>query len=166
MGVVKRDVRVPATPERVWESFADLNRLPEWLTMHVKFKSAVPKPDQYQVGLKVSQVLTVLGMPNTVDWTVEEYTPLRSVTLTGFGMAGVKVKFIFGVEVADGWTSGSLHAEFVGQILVGPIGKAVEKEVSKQLQASLENLADLLAAEGVISADQRDQIELVEPSVA
>lgn len=166
MGVVKRDVRVPATPERVWESFADLNRLPEWLTMHVKFKSAVPKPDQYEVGLRVSQVLTVLGMPNTVDWTVEQYTPLRSVTLTGNGMAGVKVKFVFGVEVTDGWTAGSLSAEFVGQILVGPIGKAVEKEVAKQLQLSLEKLADMLAAEGVITADQRDQIELVEPSVA
>jgi carbon monoxide dehydrogenase subunit G len=164
MGVLKHDVKVPATPERVWDSFADLNRLPEWLTLHVKFKSAVPTADEYRVGLQVSQVLSVLGMPNTVEWTVEEYTPLRSVTLAGTGMAGVKVKFVFAVSVRDGWTYGSLHAEFTGQILVGPIGKAVEKEVDKHLRESLGKLADLLAEEGVITAAERDKVEFIAPA--
>jgi hypothetical protein len=83
MGVIRQDVKVPITPEKVWDTFADLRRLPEWLTLHVKFKGEVPSPDQYRVGLQVPQVISMLGMPNTITWTVEEFTPLTSVTLSG-----------------------------------------------------------------------------------
>lgn len=88
MGSIRQEVKVPTTPETVWDTFADLRRLPEWLTLHVKFKGDVPAPEDYRMGLQVTQVISLLGMPNTITWTVEQYTPMRSVTLTGTGMVG------------------------------------------------------------------------------
>lgn len=166
MGVLKQDVKVPTTPDKLWETFADLRRLPDWLTMHVKFKSEVPAPTDYRVGITISQVISMLGMPNTIEWTVVEYQALKAVKITGTGMAGVRVGFTFAVESADGWTFGRLDAEFNGQIIVGALGKAIEKEGLKQLKLSLRNLADLLVAEGVISEHQREQVEFIDPAPA
>ncbi|RJQ81983.1 SRPBCC family protein [Pseudonocardiaceae bacterium YIM PH 21723] len=163
MGVLRREITLPAAKNDLWKVFADLSRLGDWLTLHVKFKSEVPKLEDYKEGLQVTQVISMMGMPNTIEWTVAQFTDGESCQITGTGMAGVKVSFTFSVAEADGITTGKLDAEFKGQIIVGALGKAVEKQAGKELNVSLEKLGDLMVTEGVLPADQRDKVEIKEP---
>nr|WP_157527618.1 SRPBCC family protein [Kibdelosporangium sp. MJ126-NF4]CEL15577.1 hypothetical protein [Kibdelosporangium sp. MJ126-NF4]CTQ98241.1 hypothetical protein [Kibdelosporangium sp. MJ126-NF4] len=164
MGVLKQEIKVPAGKQPLWNVFADLRRLPDWLTLHVKFKSDVPALDEYTEGLRITQVISMMGMPNTIEWTVAEYSEQQSCRITGTGMAGVQVSFTFSVDEADGVTVGRLDAEFQGQIIVGALGKAIEKQALKELRASLNKLADVLVEEGVLTEDQRSTVQIDDPA--
>jgi hypothetical protein len=47
---------------------------------------------------------------------------------------------------ADGGSTASISAEFEGQMVVGALGKAVEKDAQANLEQSLDNLSELVAA--------------------
>jgi hypothetical protein len=167
MGTLAQDIRIPAPPGKFWPIFADLRRLPDWLTMHVKFKSDVPLLEDYRVGMKVSEVISMMGMPNTIEWTLEEFEAGKSVRISGTGMAGVQVSFAFSVEpMGASVCTGHLEASFTGQMIVGALGKAIEKQGLKELKESLVQLADLLVVDDVISADQRADVEILDPAPA
>jgi hypothetical protein len=62
-------------------------------------------------------------------------------------MAGVRSKFTMLVAPhADGGSTASISAEFEGQMVVGALGKAVEKDAQANLEQSLDNLSELVAA--------------------
>ena len=84
-------------------------------------------------------------MPNTITWTVAEYEPSKAVTLTGTGMAGVKVSINLDVEPIDTGSSMTLSAQFEGQMIVGAIGTAIEKAGNQELDESLAKLATLVS---------------------
>lgn len=137
---VEKDIQAPI--ERVWEVAGDLNRWGEWNTMFTKWKGdppAVPAP-----GDRLTAVLTVMGMTNTVTLTVEDYVPLHRIAFSGSAMAGAKVTLTTSVENLDGATRVGSTVDFVSQMMVGAIGAAVEKAARKELSASLDRLADLV----------------------
>lgn len=144
MGRIVTTVELPVSVQDCWPLMADFNRISDWLTIHVKFKDEVPPIEDITVGAQVSEVVTMLGMPNTITWTVEEWEPLKRVKLTGTAMAGVKAEMVTQVEDRGGKTGISLEAEYTGNMLAGALGKAVEKEAYKQLEASLANVRKIL----------------------
>jgi carbon monoxide dehydrogenase subunit G len=127
----------------VWEVVSDPARFEEWMTLHVKWKGDVPT--EFSEGSQVSEVVSMLSMPNTITWTVDEYQPPRKVTLSGTGMAGVKATIKLDVEPAGEGSEFSLSAQFEGQMIVGALGKAIEKEGLKQVEESVDKLKSLLA---------------------
>ncbi|SDZ17462.1 Polyketide cyclase / dehydrase and lipid transport [Amycolatopsis xylanica] len=142
MGQISASVDLPAAPDKVWAEFSNPNNFEKWLTIHTKWKGDVPT--EFAKGAKVSEVVTMLGMPNTIEWTVDEFEAPNKLSISGTGMAGVKVKFDLSVVDAPGGSKASIDAEFTGQMIVGALGKAVEKDGKKNLDASLAKFAELV----------------------
>ncbi|MFI7123572.1 SRPBCC family protein [Amycolatopsis sp. NPDC049868] len=143
MGKISASVELPAAPDKVWAEFSDPNNFEKWLTIHTKWKGEVPA--EFSKGAQASEVVTMLGMPNTITWTVDEFEAPSKLAISGTRMAGVKVKFELSVEASGAGSLASIDAEFAGQMIVGALGKAVEKDGKKNLDASLENFKALVS---------------------
>jgi carbon monoxide dehydrogenase subunit G len=143
VGKIEKTVEFPAAPEKVWGVVSDPARFGEWLGMHKAWKGDVPA--EFTQGSQVTAIVSLLNMPNTITWLVEEYDPPKSVKLSGTGMAGVKVAITLEVEPAGAGTAMSIIADFEGQMIVGAIGQAVEKAGHQELAESTAKLAELVA---------------------
>jgi hypothetical protein len=124
-----------------------MSRFEEWMTIHDKWNTDVPA--QVEVGTKVTEQLTIMGMTNKIEWTVEEYNPSKSLKISGTGLAGAQISFTLSVGPGSGSGTASaevkIDAEFTGQMMVGAIGQAVEKNAAIELDKSLAQLAALVA---------------------
>ena len=140
MGRISASVELPATPEKMWAEFADPNNFEKWLTIHTKWKGDVPA--RFELGAQVSEVVTMLGMPNAITWTVDEYAEPSKLVISGTGMAGVKV-------------SAAIDAEFSGQMIVGALrqsGGEGRQEEPGLLAGELQTAGRGLMAEGFAPA--------------
>ncbi|QWF77856.1 type II toxin-antitoxin system Rv0910 family toxin [Amycolatopsis sp. CA-230715] len=144
MGRINASVELAAAPEAVWREFSNPGNFENWLTIHTKWKGEVPA--EFAKGAQVSEVVTMLGMPNTITWTVDEFDAPNRLAISGTGMAGVKVGFRLSVEPAGTGSTATIDAEFSGQMIVGALGKAVEKDGKKNLDASLAKFKELVGA--------------------
>lgn len=144
MGQINASVELAAAPAKVWQEFSDPRNFEKWLTIHTKWKGEVPA--EFAEGTEVSEVVTMLGMPNTITWTVDEFDAPNRLAISGTGMAGVKVSFRLSVEAAGTGSTATIDAEFSGQMIVGALGKAVEKDGKKNLDESLAKFKELIGA--------------------
>jgi uncharacterized protein YndB with AHSA1/START domain len=145
MGKVNATVAIPAAPEKVWDVICNPRTYKQWLTIHTEWKSEVP--ERFSAGVTVDEVVTMLGMANTISWTVQEVEVPSKLTISGTGMAGVKTTFSLGVSSdGNGGSTATIDAEFEGQLVVGALGKAVEKDAQANLDVSLAKLTELLVA--------------------
>jgi hypothetical protein len=135
---------LPVDPQTAWDNLSDLAGWENWLTIHQKWSSELPA--EIQVGTQVTEVVSVMGMANKIDWTITELEVPNTVTIEGTGMAGVKIKFTLSVAPADTGSTATIDADFSGAMIVGPIGAAVAKNASADLETSLAKLAELVAA--------------------
>lgn len=142
MGQITTSVELPATPEKVFEVAADPNSFEKWLTLHVKFKGDLPA--QLAAGSQYTEVISMMGMPNTITWTVDEYEAPKKMKVSGTGMAGVKVAITIAVEPAGEGAKLDLTTDFEGQMIVGALGKAIEKQGLVELEKSIEQFKALL----------------------
>ena len=143
MGRISASVELPAAPDKVWAEFSNPNNFEKWLTIHTKWKGDVPA--EFSPGSQVSEVVTMLGMANTITWTVDTYEAPSRLVISGTGMAGVKISFSLSVAAAGAGAAATIEAEFTGQMIVGALGKAVEKDGKKNLDESLEKFKALVA---------------------
>lgn len=141
---------LPCSPEKAWAVLSDMSRFEEWMTIHDKWSTDVPAT--VEVGTKVTEQLTIMGMTNKIEWTVDEYNPPNSLKISGIGLAGAQIAFTLSVGAGAGSdaSSGStaevrIDAEFTGQMMVGAIGQAVERNAAIELDKSLVQLAALVA---------------------
>lgn len=143
MASVSVSAPLPLAPEKTWDALSDLSRWEDWLTIHQGWKSELPT--DVAVGVRFTEVVSVMGMANKIDWEVTEVDAPHMVTIAGVGMAGVKVQFVLRVAEGDGPDSAiaSIDAEFKGTMIVGPIGKAVAKHAKADLETSLAAFAEL-----------------------
>lgn len=133
-----------ASQDKVWAVISDPTRFEEWLTLHTKWKEAPPA--QLSKGATMAEVLTIMGMANTIDFTVDEYDAPNTTKFSGTGMAGAKIAFTLTVEPkGDDASIATLDAEFISQMMVGAIGGAIERASTKELEASLDKLTALIA---------------------
>ncbi len=142
MGQISASRELTASPEEVWALCSDPNNFEKWLTLHVKWKGDVPA--EFSEGAQVTEVISMMGMPNTITWTVDEYDAPAKVSISGTGMAGVKVAIDLGVSPTDTGSRFDLSASFEGQMIVGALGKAIEKQGAGELAKSLDNFEGLL----------------------
>ena len=141
MAQVNVSKQITAPQDAVWAVLSNPSRFPEWLTIHEKWKDE--PPTELSQGATFTQVVSVMGMANTIAWTTDEYDAPNSLRISGTGMAGAKISFVLAVA-ADGPASvATIDAEFTGQMVVGAIGAAIERSAAKEVEASLEKLAAL-----------------------
>jgi carbon monoxide dehydrogenase subunit G len=142
MGQITAFLELTASPDEVWELASNPNNFEKWLTLHVKWKGDVPA--EFTQGAQVTEVISMMGMPNTITWTVDEYDAPSKVSISGTGMAGVKVAIDLAVAPTDGGSRFDLSTSFEGQMIVGALGKAIEKQGAAELEKSLANFQGLL----------------------
>lgn len=144
MGKINATATFGADPDAVWAVISDPASYEQWLTIHTKWKSV---PEQFSEGATASEVVTMLGMPNTIEWTVQRYDAPSTLTITGTGMAGVRTTFSLSVAGdGSGGSTAQIDAEFEGAMITGALGMAVEKDAQANLDRSLANIATLVAA--------------------
>ena len=142
MGQISATLELDASPEDVWALCSNPHNFEKWLTLHVKWKGDVPA--EFTQGSQVTEVISMMGMPNTITWTVDEYDAPRKVAISGTGMAGVKVGIDLAVSPEGAGSRFDLTANFEGQMIVGALGKAIEKQGAGELEKSLDNFKSLL----------------------
>lgn len=142
MASVSVSATLPAAPEKAWDAVADLSRWEQWLTIHQSWKSDVPS--EVTLGSKFTEVVSVMGMANKIEWTVAAVEVPKTVTITGTGMAGVTVEFVMSVAPDAAGSIVTVDASFTGTMIVGPIGKAVAKNAKGDLEESLAKFAELV----------------------
>lgn len=142
MGQLTATREFTASAEDVWTLAADPNNFEKWLTLHQKWKDDVPAT--LEKGTQMTEVISMMGMPNTITWTVDEYDAPRKLAISGTGMAGVKVAISLNVAPTDTGSRFDLTSSFEGQMIVGALGKAIEKQGEVELETSLDNFAALL----------------------
>ena len=140
MAEVHATTELPLAPEDAWKLLSDLSRFDEWLTIHDKWSSDIP---ELSVGAQVTEQLTVMGMTNKIDWTVEEFAPPSALKISGTGLAGAQIAFTLSVAAADSGSIATIDAEFTGQMMVGAIGDAVAKNALVELENSMAKLREL-----------------------
>jgi hypothetical protein len=144
MAEVHVSQEIAASQEQTWSVFSDLSKFGEWLTIHDKFYGE--PPTDLTVGTTFTEQATIMGMSNKIDWTVEAFDAPKSLTIGGKGLAGAQITFVLSLEATgDSSCTAKIDAEFVGTMVVGAIGAAVERAANKEVTASLEKLAGLLA---------------------
>lgn len=145
MGQVQAKIQIAAPPERVWAAISSPETYERWLTIHTKWKGEVP--ERFSRGATVAEVVTMLGMANTITWTVEEFEEPARVKISGTGVAGVKSTFSLNVAAdGNGGSQASIEAAFEGQMITGALGKAVEQDAQANLDQSLTKLAQLVGS--------------------
>src|SRR5690606_41450238 len=117
MGQINTSVELPATPERVFELAGDPNHFEKWLTLHVKFKDDLPQ--QLSTGARFTEVISMMGMPNTITWTVDEFQPPKTLKISGTGLAGVRISLTLAVARAGGGRGLALAAGGAGRRVGG-----------------------------------------------
>ncbi|WP_446221268.1 type II toxin-antitoxin system Rv0910 family toxin [Nocardia sp. IBHARD005] len=142
MASVSVSANLPTPPEKTWDALSDLARWEEWLSIHQKWKSELPKP--VTVGSSFTEVVSVMGMANKIEWEVVEAEAPKRVKISGIGMAGVKIEFTLSVEAEGTGSVATIDASFTGAMIVGPIGKAVAKNAKGDLETSLAKFAELV----------------------
>ena len=142
MAEVHSSAELPLSPDEAWKLLSDLSRFEQWLTIHDKWSSDIP---ELAVGATVTEQLTVMGMTNKIDWTVETYEPPTSLKISGVGLAGAQIAFTLSVAPSGSGSEVTIDAEFTGQMMVGAIGDAVAKNALTELEASLAKLRELVA---------------------
>ena len=142
MGQLTATREFTTSAEDVWNLASDPNNFEKWLTLHQKWKSDIPA--QLDKGAQITEVISMMGMPNTITWTVDEYDAPTTLAISGTGMAGVKVAIELTATPIDNGSRFDLSASFEGQMIVGALGKAIEKQGAAELESSLDNFAGLL----------------------
>jgi carbon monoxide dehydrogenase subunit G len=143
VATVNAEVELPASAEKVWSVLSDLSRFDEWLTIHAGWGGDIPT--ELTAGSKLTEKVMMLGMANKIDWTVDAFDAPSLVKMSGTGMAGVKVGLSIAVSGQGDTSTASIETMFEGQMVVGALGKAVEKDAKKNLDESMAKLASLVA---------------------
>ena len=141
MGQINVSKDFDATPDKLWETVSDPHTWEKWLTIHAGWLEE--PPTTIEVGTKLVEKVVMLGMANKLEWVVESVEPGAELTIDGTGMAGVKSRFAFTLAPHGDGTTVTIDAAFEGAMIVGALGKAVEKDAVKNLGESLDKLADL-----------------------
>ncbi|MFD4406862.1 SRPBCC family protein [Nocardia sp. NPDC058499] len=142
MGHIEKTATLSAPAEKLMAVITDPTTWGDWFTIHERWM--VEPPATLTAGAALTAKIFMLGMANKMEWVVGEAEPAKLV-LSGTGMAGVKATFSFDLTPAGDRTEVRVSGDFEGSLIKGALGKAVEKDGTKQLQASLDKLAALAA---------------------
>lgn len=144
MGHIESTKRLDASPEAIWATVSDPQTWDKWLAIHSGWIEEPPAT--LTQGAKLTEKITMLGMANKLEWTIDTLDAPTLIVLSGTGMAGVKVQFSFAVTPDGDGSVFTVTGDFEGALIKGALGKAVEKDGAKNLDSSIEKLAQLSKA--------------------
>ncbi len=146
MTAVEASIELPAPPDEVWPVVLDPHRLHQWVTIHRALTSADDGPPR--AGFRMSQQMTIRGVPVAVSWVLEECDPPRTARWTGRGPAGARARIEYRLEPSESGTRFVYTNEFSPPM--GPLGRIAANALvggtpEREAHASLERLRTLIA---------------------
>lgn len=133
---------VPVAPAAVVELVTDLDRVHEWLTLHLSWRG--DRPARMVQGAEFVQQITLMDIPAQARWRVEGAGD-DGFELRGTGPMGITVGlWCTVVDTAHG-AAVRLDGALDGPPVRGPVGLTAVRSVETALAHSLELLATLLA---------------------
>ena len=141
---ILREAELPAPPERVWSVATLPARFEEWLSLHVRWPDEIPT--HLAEGSKFRQVVSLLGLPVPMTWTVAESTEPSALELSGEAIAGVRVSIRFDIAPAESNATSTLRvtADLSGALVSGSLQSTVQKFADTQLETSISRLSALM----------------------
>ncbi|MEU1550655.1 SRPBCC family protein [Nocardia sp. NPDC005745] len=135
---------IDTSQDKVWATISDPSRFQDWNTLHTRWADG--PPTTLAAGVRMTEVVTIKGIVDTIDFVTDDYQPPRLISLSGSGSTGSSVKLHFTVEPRgiDGCTV-TLHISFNSSMLFGPMGKLIGRAFGKQLDASLAKLSAIVS---------------------
>lgn len=144
VGHVTRHANLSATPAALWSVLADPRTWSDWLTVHQRWM-AEPRA-QFVPGARMTAETLMLGISNTVEWTVESAIAPGTLVLIGTGESGMRTRFTFWISPADEGSRLTITSEVAGELLNDAIIAAIEQDGAEQLDLSIALLEDLAIA--------------------
>jgi len=140
---IDREADLPADPATLWTTATPPSRWEEWLSLHVRWPA--PPPTQVQVGSTFKQVVSLLGMPIPVTWTVTRFDAPSVFAMDGQAVVGVGVAIRFDIAEATGGSALKVSADLTGALVAGSLSRTVQKYADTQLSASIAALTGLVS---------------------
>lgn len=138
---VTRHADLSASPEALWAVLADPHSWADWLTVHQRWVGH-PRA-RFVPGARMTAETLMLGVSNTVEWTVESAIAPGTLVLIGTGEAGMRTRLTFWVSAAEDGAKVTVTSEIAGDLLTDTITAAVERDGAEQLDRSISLLEDL-----------------------
>ncbi len=143
MPSIDQTVEYAVSPARLWAVVADLRGWGRWLTVLKEWTTEPPRA--LVVGEQLVGVISVMGIPMDVTWTVGEVDEPRALTLSGPAVLGSQVTLRAVIEAHGAGSQASLQIDVESPMLVGPLAEAVMSAVRRDVEASMANLQSLVA---------------------
>ncbi|GAB3386931.1 type II toxin-antitoxin system Rv0910 family toxin [Amycolatopsis echigonensis] len=77
---------LPVDPQKAWDALSDLAGWENWLSIHQNWKSELPA--EVTEGTRVTEVVSVMGMANKIEWTITHVDAPHTVTTRAPGWPG------------------------------------------------------------------------------
>ena len=145
MVTVSDSIDIPAPPDQVVGTIADLDSWEDWLVIHVGFSEG--KPESVAPGATFKERVKILGMPGEVEWTVTDMdlSDPGQIAMDGKGPMGTKMVAKFTVASEGAGTKVSYDASYGGAALTPLMGQ-LEKATKEASAESLQKLRDLVSS--------------------
>ena len=142
---VSASIQIDATPEEVWQTIMDPERLSEWVTIHRKLGKAAAAP--LRTGDELEQTLHLRGVNFKVHWTVEEADAPHRAVWEGHGPARSMARTVYEVTPNGEGTKFQYVNEFHAPM--GPLGSVASRVVmggvpQREANATLQRLKELV----------------------
>ena len=162
VGHVTRHANLAVPPAALWSVLADPRTWADWLTVHQRW--VVEPRTAFVPGARMTAETLMLGISNTVEWTVESAIAPGALVLIGVGEAGMRTRFTFWVSPAEDGSRLTVTSEVTGALLNDAVIAAIEADGVEQLDRSVTLLASLAAA--VPESPARPDLRLVHSAPA
>ncbi len=150
MAHVERSIDIQASPQTVFKTLTDLDRLPNWSTVTVS-THAVPDGD-LKAGDTFRQTLRVLGRNIDCDWRVTEADAPDRIAYEATAAGGGQLRMAQHVRGDEGGSRVELTLDY--ELPGGFAGELadrayVERRNEREAEHSLQNLKELIESGGV-----------------
>jgi carbon monoxide dehydrogenase subunit G len=145
MSTVSVSAHILATPEQVWETVMDPQRLGEWVTIHRGLGHTDPGPPR--VGYEMDQHIHLRGVNLEVHWQLAQCQPCRLAVWQGRGPARSKARIEYALHPESGGTRFDYRNDFRPPL--GPIGALASRALvggipEREARRTLDRLSELL----------------------
>ncbi len=148
MSTVTVSAHLAASPQQVWDTVMNPDRLADWVTIHRALQHADSGPPR--VGFRMDQQIHLRGVNLEVHWRLVDCQPGRLAIWEGHGPARSRARTEYVLHPEAGGTRFDYRNDFCPPL--GPIGALASRALvggipEREAARTLERLGQLLAGD-------------------
>jgi carbon monoxide dehydrogenase subunit G len=145
MSSVTASTHIEASPEKVWKTVMDPQRLGDWVTIHRGLRRAYEGPPR--VGCQMDQQIYLRGVSLDIQWRLVECRPCKLAVWEGRGPARSRARTEYALRPEGAGTRFDYRNEFRAPL--GPIGALTSRALvggmpEREAGRTLQRLRELL----------------------